>query len=188
MHSNKPFSNSKRSSNSGPRINQKIRAYEVRLISADGEQLGIVSTVDALNQAEKLGFDLVEISPNATPPVCKIMDYGKYKYQQKRKANEAKKKQQTIEVKEVKFRPKTDIHDFNVKINRLKKFLDAGNKCKISIVFRGREIVHTDIGREVSARIIDVLKDFAEVESGPRMEGRQMVMIVSCAQRKNVKK
>ena len=145
----------------------------------DGEQLGILETAVALARAEDLGLDLVEISPNARPPVCKIMDYGKYKYQQKRKASEAKKKQQQVEVKEVKFRPKTDKHDFNVKVERARKFLGKGNKCKMTIMFRGREIVHPEIGHEVLQRAFEMLQEDAVIESQPRMEGRQMFMIIA---------
>mgnify|MGYP001320842335 CR=1 FL=1 len=145
----------------------------------DGEQLGILDTAVALAKAEDLGLDLVEVSPNARPPVCKIMDYGRYKYQQKRKANEAKKKQQQVEVKEVKFRPKTDKHDFNVKVERARKFLGKGNKCKMTIMFRGREIVHPEIGHEVLQRAFGMLEEDAIIESQPRMEGRQMFMILA---------
>ncbi len=170
-----------------PRINRRIRVPEVRVIADDGEQLGIMNTHDALRQAESLGLDLVEVSPMAKPPVCKIMDYGKFKYQQKRKTAEAKKKQQVIELKEVKFRPKTDVHDFDVKVNRLKRFLAEGNKGKVTVMFRGREIVHQEIGFDVLKRVSDVLKEDALVESPPRMEGRQLVMILG-PQKAGVKK
>ncbi len=162
-----------------PRINRRIRVPEVRVVMEDGEQLGVLSTQDALRRAESLGLDLVEVSPMAKPPVCKIMDYGKFKYQQKRKAADAKKKQQVIELKEVKFRPKTDIHDFEVKVNRLRSFLGEGNKGKVTIMFRGREIVHPEIGQEMLKRVSEALHDEALIESSPRMEGRQMVMILA---------
>jgi len=162
-----------------PRVNRRIRVPEVRVVLEDGEQLGVMATQDALRRAESMGFDLVEVSPMAKPPVCKIMDYGKFKYQQKRKAADAKKKQQVIELKEVKFRPKTDIHDFEVKVNRLKSFLADGNKGKVTVVFKGREIVHPEIGHEMLRRVGDALKEEALIESPPRMEGRQIVMILA---------
>jgi translation initiation factor IF-3 len=152
---------------------------EVRVIADDGEQLGILQTDDALRRANEAGLDLVEVSPTARPPVCKIMDYGKFKYQQKRNAAQAKKKQHVVEVKEVKFRPKTDKHDFNVKMNRIQKFVGAGNKCKVTIMFRGREIVHPEIGQDILVRVGEALTDVAVVESKPRMEGRQMFMILA---------
>ncbi len=151
----------------------------MRVIADDGTQLGILPTDEALRRAEEQGLDLVEVSPTARPPVCKIMDYGRYKYEQKRKANEAKKKQHQIEVKEVKFRPKTDKHDFDVKLNRVKKFIGKGNKCKVTIMFRGREIVHPEIGRDILQRVAEDVADMAQVEMAPRMEGRQMFMIVA---------
>ena len=149
------------------------------MVGDDGEQLGIMDTQVALNRAQDLGLDLVEVSPTARPPVCKIMDYGRYKYQQKRKANEAKKKQQQIEVKEVKFRPKTDTHDFDVKVNRVRRFIGVGNKCKITIMFRGREIVHPHIGEDILRRVYEATEEITAVESMPRMEGRQMFMILA---------
>ncbi len=163
------------------RVNRRIRVPEVRVIADDGEQLGVINTQDALRRAESLGLDLVEVSPMARPPVCKMMDYGKFKYQQKRKAAEAKKKQQHIELKEVKFRPKTDTHDFEVKVNRLRKFLAQGNKGKVTIMFRGREIVHTDIGKDILKRVAEALGDEAVIETHVKMEGRQMMMIVGPA-------
>lgn len=134
--------------------------------------------MEALDRARSSGLDLVEVSPNSRPPVCKLMDFGKYKYQQKRKAAEAKRKQHTVELKEVKFRPKTDIHDFEVKINRLKSFLLNGNRVKVTIMFRGREIVHTEIGRDILKKILERFKDEATPESVPKMEGKQMAMIL----------
>lgn len=160
------------------RINRRIRVYEVRVVGNNGDQLGIMKTQDAIRKAEFLGLDLVEVSPMSRPPVCKIMDYGKFKYQQKRKIAEAKKKQQNVELKEVKFRPKTDFHDFKVKVNRLKKFLAQGNKGKVTIMFRGREIVHTHIGKDILKRVAESLGDSAVIESQVKMEGRQMMMIV----------
>ncbi|MES2503612.1 MAG: translation initiation factor IF-3 [Myxococcota bacterium] len=167
-----------------PRVNRRIRVPEVRVILEDGEQLGVLQTIDALRRAESMGLDLVEVSPMAKPPVCKIMDYGKFKYQQKRKANEAKKKQQVIELKEVKFRPKTDIHDFEVKVARLRSFLVEGNKGKVTVMFRGREIVHPEIGFDVLKRVAERIQEEGVVESPARMEGRQMVMIVGPGKKK----
>ncbi len=152
---------------------------EVRVIADDGSQLGIISTDDALRRAEEKGLDLVEVQPMARPPVCKIMDYGKFKYEQKRKAAEMKKKQKVIEVKEVKFRPKTGIHDFDTKVRHLREFLLEGDKGKITIMFRGREIVHPEIGQDVLKRVVEAISDIAMVELSPRMEGRSMFMIVA---------
>lgn len=162
-----------------PRVNRRIRVREVRVIGADGSQLGILPTEEALRLAEADDLDLVEVQPTARPPVCKIMDYGKFKYQQKRKANEARKNQKQFEVKEVKFRPKTDKHDFDVKVNRLRRFLDEGDKAKVTIMFRGREIVHPEIGQDILRRVAEAVSDIAIVESHARMEGRQMFMVVA---------
>jgi translation initiation factor IF-3 len=164
-----------------PRVNRRIRVPEIRVIGEDGEQLGIMPTIQALRRAESISLDLVEVQPRAKPPVCKIMDYGKYKYEQSRKLAESKKKQQQIELKEVKFRPKTGDHDFDVKVKNLKRFLEKGNKGKVTVMFRGREIVHPDIGRDMLNRVIQVLGEDALVEQQPRLEGRQMVMIVAPA-------
>ena len=160
-------------------MNRRIRVREVRVIADDGEQLGILPTEEALRRAEEQGLDLVEVSPTARPPVCKIMDYGRFKYQQKRKAAEAKKNQHQVEVKEVKFRPKTDKHDFDVKLSRVLRFIAEGNKVKVTIMFRGREIVHPEIGQEILVRVAELANESAAVESMPRMEGRQMFMIVA---------
>lgn len=162
-----------------PRVNRRIRVPEIRVIGEDGEQLGIMPTIQALRRAESASLDLVEVQPRAKPPVCKIMDYGKYKYEQSRKLAESKKKQQQIELKEVKFRPKTGEHDFEVKVKNLKRFLEKGNKGKVTVMFRGREIVHPEIGREMLNRIIQALGEDALIEQHPRLEGRQMVMIVA---------
>lgn len=162
-----------------PRVNRRIRVPEIRVIGEDGEQLGIMQTIQALRRAESVSLDLVEVQPRAKPPVCKIMDYGKYKYEQSRKLTESKKKQQQIELKEVKFRPKTGDHDFDVKVKNLRKFLEKGNKGKVTVMFRGREIVHPEMGREMLNRVIAALGEDATVEQHPRLEGRQMVMILS---------
>jgi translation initiation factor IF-3 len=151
----------------------------VRVIADDGAQLGILPTDEALRRAEEKGLDLVEVQPMARPPVCKIMDYGKYKYQQKRNAAEQKKKQKVIEVKEVKFRPKTGEHDFQTKVRHLREFLAEGDKGKVTIMFRGREIVHPEIGQDVLRRVAEAISDVALIELAPRMEGRSMFMVVA---------
>lgn len=167
-----------------PRVNRRIRVPDVRVIGEDGEQLGIMPTIQALRRAELANLDLVEVQPRAKPPVCKIMDYGKYKYEQARKNAESRKKQQQIELKEVKFRPKTGEHDFEVKVRNLKRFLEKGNKGKVTVMFRGREIVHPEMGREMLNRVIQSLGEEALIEQHPRLEGRQMVMIVGPARSK----
>lgn len=163
----------------GLNINEQIRARQVRLIAADGEQVGVVSIQDALARAEESGLDLVEISPNAEPPVCKILDYGKYKYEQQKKAAEARKKQKVIEVKELKFRPNIDDHDYNVKIKAARRFLEDGDKVKITLRFRGREMAHLDLGMKVMARVRTELADLAKVEMDAKVEGKQAIMILS---------
>ncbi len=170
------------------RVNRRIRVLEVRVIGAQGDQLGVLPTQEAFQRAQEVGLDLVEVSPTAKPPVCKIMDYGKFKYEQKRKANEARKKQQQVELKEVKFRPKTDSHDFEVKMGQVKRFLGENNKAKITIAFRGREIVHPAIGQEILARVYNAMADCAIVESTPRMEGRRMMMILAPGKTSAIKK
>lgn len=160
-------------------VNEKIRASEVRVIGFDGEQLGIVPLKKALDLAAQEELDLVEVAPNATPPVCKIMDYGKFKYQQSKRSQEAKKKQTVIQVKEVKVRPKTDEHDLQVKIRHIRRFLAQKDKAKVTIVFRGREIAYTDQGMKILERIEEELKDEVVVEQHPKMEGRNLVMILA---------
>jgi len=160
-------------------VNEAIRAKEVRLIDQDGEQAGIVQSRQALAMAEEAGLDLVEVAPNARPPVCKLMDYGKYKYEQKQKAKEARRNASTIQVKEVKFRPKTDEHDIQTKIRNIRRFLKDGNKAKLTIQFRGREITHADRGRRILDRVKEEIGESANVEMGPRMEGRTMIMIMA---------
>jgi translation initiation factor IF-3 len=160
-------------------INHNIRANEVRVIADDGEQLGILSLRDALEAAEARQLDLVEVSPNAQPPVCRIMDYGKYKYQQSKKQQEAKKKQVQVQVKEIKIRPKTDDHDIEFKVKNVRRFLEEGNKAKITLVFRGREITHQDVGRAVVERFASELSDIGVVEVHPRVDGRQLFMIIA---------
>lgn len=152
---------------------------EVRLIGAEGEQVGIVPTPEALQQAEQAGLDLVEIAPNADPPVCRLMDFGKFRYEESKKRHEAKKKQKQTQVKEIKFRPRTDIGDYNVKIRNLIKFLENGDKTKITLRFRGREMAHQELGLDLLKRVENDLAEVGTVEQYPRMEGRQMVMVVS---------
>jgi translation initiation factor IF-3 len=162
----------------GPRINERIRGTEIRLIGADGENVGVVSPERALVLAEEAGLDLVEISPNATPPVCKIMDFGKYKYETQKKEAEARKNQKIIEIKEVKFRPNTDVHDYEVKMRSVFKFLENGDKVKVTLRFRGREMAHQDLGRILLERVAEDITSVGKVENMPRLEGRQMVMMI----------
>jgi translation initiation factor IF-3 len=149
------------------------------LIAADGEQVGVVSILEALSAAQEAGLDLVEITAKANPPVCKVMDYGKYLYQQQKKAHEAKKKQKQVQVKEVKFRPGTEEGDYQVKLRNLVKFLDKGDRVKVTIWFRGREITHKELGLKMLERVRDDIQDIATVEQMPKMEGRQMQMMVA---------
>jgi translation initiation factor IF-3 len=160
-------------------VNDRIRAPEIRLIGAEGENVGVVTPQRAMMLAEEVGLDLVEISPNATPPVCKIMDFGKYKYEQQKKESEARKKQKTIDVKEVKFRPNTDTHDYDVKMRSVLRFLEEGDKVKITLRFRGREMAHTDLGRILLERVAGDVVDHGKVEAIPKIEGRQMVMMIN---------
>ncbi|WP_327442509.1 translation initiation factor IF-3 [Tropicibacter naphthalenivorans] len=162
----------------GPRVNDRIRANEIRLIGAEGENVGVVTPARAMELAERAGLDLVEISPNATPPVCKIMDFGKFKYEQQKRESEARKKQKIIEVKEVKFRPGTDVHDYQVKMRNVLKFLENGDKVKVTLRFRGREMAHQDLGRDLLQRVSEDVKEIGKVENMPKMEGRQMVMMI----------
>jgi len=161
------------------RVNERIKANTVRLIDADGKQVGIVSLQEALARAQDQGLDLVEVAPQADPPVCRIMDYGQFLYQQAKKAKEARKKQATVEVKEIKVRPKTEAHDLETKIRHIKRFLNQKNKVKIRVFFRGREITKPELGQEVLRKILAAVEDQAQVEMKPRMEGRQMIMILA---------
>ena len=167
------------SSSDGPRINEMINSRSVRCIDPDGEQLGILSIDEAMNKAEELGLDLVELQPNADPPVCKILDYGKHKYQAQKRANEARKKQKIIEVKEIKLRPNIDQHDYQVKMKAVRKFIDGGDKVKITLRFSGREMAHVELGTDLLSRVQEDIDDFAKIESMPKMEGRQMTMILA---------
>jgi translation initiation factor IF-3 len=160
-------------------INQFIRAKEVRVIDPEGKQVGVVSITEALKSAAEFGLDLVEISPNANPPVCKIMDYGRYKYEQTKKKQEAKKKQTTFQLKEIKVRPNTDDHDLQVKIGYIKKFIDKKDKVKVTVMFRGREITLSQLGRDMLAKIAEETADVAVVEQYPKFEGRTLMMVLS---------
>ncbi|HCN71754.1 MAG: translation initiation factor IF-3 [Pusillimonas sp.] len=161
------------------RINGEIRATEVRLIGIDGDQLGIVKLAEALGLAEDNEVDLVEIAPNAAPPVCRLMDYGKFKYQEQKKQAEAKAKQKVIQVKEVKFRPGTDEGDYQVKLRNLRRFIEDGDKAKVTLRFRGREMAHQELGMRVLERVRDDLSELVQVEAMPKLEGRQMVMVLA---------
>ena len=154
-------------------------AREVRLIDADGQNHGVVSKIEALEQAREAGLDLVEVSPDANPPVAKILDYGKFKYQEQKKAAEARKKQKTVEVKEIKMRPNIDDHDYNVKMKSMERFFGEGDKVKVTLRFRGREMAHQQLGRELLLRVKADTEEIAKVESEPRLEGRQMVMVLA---------
>lgn len=161
-----------------------IRVPQVRVIDAEGNQLGVMVTKDALAAAESIGLDLVEVAPTANPPVCRIMDYGKYKYQMSKKAKEAKKKQTVISIKEMKLRGKTEEHDFQFKVRNIRRFLSEGDKVKVSIIFKGREITHTELGMGMLKRVSEELKDVATVEAPPRLEGRNMSMVLAPAPQK----
>ena len=160
-------------------INRNIRAKEVRVIDPDGNQIGVIPTYKAIAVANDFGLDLVEISPNATPPVCKIMDYGRYKYETTKKKQEAKKKQTTFQLKEIKIRPKTGEHDLNTKINHIAKFLDRKDKVKVTVIFRGREITLTNLGKKLLEKIVQETEEIAIVEQPPKFEGRTMVMVLA---------
>ncbi len=160
-------------------VNEQIRAKEVRLIDSDGSQLGIMDTDQALEIAQKKNLDLVNVSPNSKPPVCRIMDFGKYKYEQSKREREARKKQKVISVKEIKLRPGIDTHDFEVKVKNGKRFLQNGDKIKVTVMFRGREITHKDMGRKLCQNLADELSEWGVVEKEPRVEGRNMIMIIT---------
>ena len=162
----------------GPKANNRINSLEVQVISSEGQNLGILSTKEALYLAEQEGLDLIEISPNAKPPVCKIIDMGKYKYDLQKKANKAKKKQKIVNLKEIKLRPVTEIHDYNFKLKNAQKFLEKGDKVKFTVRFKGREMQHTHLGKELMQRIINDTANLGKIEVDPKLEGRQIVMII----------
>ena len=168
----------RRTKDRGPKANQRIDSLEVQVISSDGKNLGILSTKEALFLAKQEGLDLIEISPTAKPPVCKIIDMGKYKYNLQKKANKAKKKQKISELKEIKLRPGTEIHDYNFKIKNAQKFLSKGDKVKFTVRFRGREMQHHHLGKELLNRVQDDIKKFGKLELSPKFEGRQMTMVM----------
>jgi len=159
-------------------VNEKIRETEIRLIGADGENVGVTTPEEGMRLAEIAGLDLVEISPNARPPVCKVMDFGKFKYEQQKRESEARKKQKIIEIKEIKFRPNTDVHDYGVKMRNVVKFLENGDKVKITMRFRGREMAHQNLGLELLHRVAADVEEIGKVENMPKLEGRQMVMLI----------
>ena len=162
----------------GPKANERIRSPQVQVISSDGKNLGTLNTQEAINIAKQEGLDLIEISPNTNPPVCKIIDIGKYKYDLQKKSNKAKKKQKIINLKEIKLRPVTEIHDYNFKIKNAQKFLEKGDKVKFTVKFRGREMQHTHLGNQLMDRIINDTATLGKVEVNPKFEGRQIIMIV----------
>ena len=162
----------------GPKINDRIRSLDVQVINSEGENLGVLPIKKAIETAKQEGFDLIEISPNANPPVCKIMDIGKYKYDMQKKASKAKKNQKISVLKELKLRPGTEIHDYNFKIKNAKKFLTKGDKVKFTVKFKGREMQHIQLGKDLMQRIISDTKELGQVEVSPKFEGRQMIMII----------
>jgi translation initiation factor IF-3 len=164
---------------SGPKINDAIRARDVRLIDETGQNVGVVSRFDAQERANQVGLDLVEVSPDADPPVCKILDYGKFKYQEQKKAAEARKNQKIVEIKEIKMRPSIDEHDYDVKMRAIRRFFEEGDKVKVTLRFRGREMAHQNLGYELLQRVKTDLVEASKIESEPRLEGRQMVMVLA---------
>ena len=174
----KPNYFQRRSKPQGPKANERIRALDVQVISSSGSNLGTLPLKKAIEVAKEEGLDLIEISPNANPPVCKIMDIGKYKYDLQKKANNAKKKQKIVSLKELKLRPGTEIHDYNFKLKNAKKFLSKGDKVKFTVRFKGREMQHVQLGKDLMNRIIEDTKDIGKVETQPKFEGRQMIMII----------
>ena len=160
-------------------MNNEIDAPQVRVVNADGDMVGVISVEEGVELADDVGLDLVEVSPNADPPVCKILDYGKYKYAEQKKANEARKKQKTIDIKEIKMRPGIDEHDYQVKMRSVRRFLDGGDKVKMTIRFRGREMAHLDLGMKVLDRVREEIGELAKVEQFPKTEGRLMTMVIA---------
>ena len=168
----------KRTKPKGPRTNQRITSQDVQVIASDGDNLGILNLQDAINRAKEQGLDLIEIAPNAKPPVCKIMDMGKYKYDAQKKANQAKKKQKIISLKEIKMRPVTETHDYEFKVKNAKKFIAKGDKVKFTIRFKGRELQHSHLGNELMTKIKEDMKDIGKVELHPKFDGKQMIMVI----------
>ncbi|MFQ5437631.1 MAG: translation initiation factor IF-3 [Paracoccaceae bacterium] len=162
----------------GPRVNERIRESEIRLIGPNGENVGLSTPQEGIRLAIEAGLDLVEISPNAKPPVCKVMDFGKFKYDQQKRESEARKKQKIIEIKEVKFRPNTDTHDYEVKMRNVVKFLGNGDKVKVTMRFRGREMAHQNLGLELLRRVAADVEELGKIENMPKLEGRQMTMMI----------
>lgn len=160
-------------------MNRDIKSPEVQLIDIDGNNIGNIDTQEAQNRADEAGMDLVEIAPNSVPPVCKILDYGRYKYQAQKKASEARKKQKTVEIKEIKMRPNIDDHDYGVKMRSMKKFFDNGDKVKVTLRFRGREMAHQELGMRLLIRVRDESAEYTKVEAAPKLEGRQMIMVLA---------
>ena len=178
MSNFKPNYFQRRSKPQGPKCNEKIRALDVQVIGSDGGNLGTLQLNKAIEIAKSEGLDLIEISPNANPPVCKIMDMGKYKYDLQKKANVAKKKQKVVALKEIKLRPGTDVHDYNFKIKNAKKFLTKKDKVKFTVKFKGREMQHIQLGKDLMNRIVEDTKELGKIETHPKFEGRQMIMII----------
>lgn len=165
----------------GPRINDQIRTDKIRLVDENGEMVGVVTVKEGIEAATRAGLDLVEVSPNANPPVCKILDYGKYKYELQKKANEAKKKQKVVEIKEIKLRPGIEDHDYQTKLRKIVEFLEKENKVKVTMRFRGREMAHQEFGMRVLERVVEDTKELSKVDVKPKLEGRQMMMMLSPA-------
>ena len=163
----------------GPRINDEIRSREVQLIDHNGQNLGVLATFDAQKVAEEAGLDLVEVAPNSVPPVCKILDYGRFKFAEQKKAAEARKNQKIVEVKEIKLRPGIDDHDYDVKMKAMKRFFEEGDKVKVTLRFRGREMAHQDLGSRLLSRVRDDIGPVAKIEQDPKLEGKQMIMILA---------
>ena len=178
MSNFKPNYFQRRSKPQGPKANERIRALDVQVIGSEGKNLGVLPINKAIELAKSEGLDLIEISPNTNPPICKIMDIGKYKYDQQKKANQAKKKQKIVSLKEIKLRPGTEIHDYNFKIKNAKKFITKGDKVKFTVKFKGREMQHIELGKNLMSRIQNDTKEIARVETNPKFEGRQMIMII----------
>ncbi len=168
----------RRTKDRGPRSNNRIISSEVQVITSDGENLGILNLNEAINKAKSAGLDLIEIAPNANPPVCKIMDMGKYKYDAQKKANKAKKKQKKIELKEIKLRPVTEVHDYKFKLKNAQKFLSKGDKVKFTIKFKGRELQHSHLGNELMDKIKQDMQEIGKVELHPKFDGKQMIMVI----------